>query len=244
MEHSINDLGPGSLRNIKTAKQTISGNQVTAVRWARILRDLGHRVRIEETQNFHNADLLIAIHAFRSAQAIDEWTNTYADRPLVMLLAGTDIYRFQYSHADITLAAKRRAHRLVGLHDYVADDIPAQFSSKLRVIHQSALPLARRRSPNTRTFDICVIGHLRYEKDPLRAARAAAQLPPTSKIRIVQLGKAHSEDYARAAAGKMTVNPRYQWRGDVSRGAVRRALGRCQAIVMSSLDRRWRECGV
>jgi len=154
---------------------------------------------------------------------------------LLVLLAGTDIYRFQHSDPETTLASMRAAHRLVGLHDLVANDIPTQFGSKLRVIHQSASPLPRPRKPGTRHFDICVVGHLRGEKDPLRAARAAAQLPASSKIRIVHLGKAHNEQWAQRARDEMAANPRYLWRGEVSAGEVRRAYGRCRAMVMSSV---------
>ncbi|MFT5175158.1 MAG: putative glycosyltransferase (TIGR04348 family) [Gammaproteobacteria bacterium] len=217
------------------AKQSRSGNRVTAVRWARILTELGHHVRVEEGQKSHGADLLVAIHAYRSAQAIDNWISSSPDRPLVVLLAGTDIYRFQHSHADITLASMFAAQRLVGLHDDVGDDIPAQFRAKLRIIHQSAAPLPRPRHAARRHFDICVVGHLRDEKDPFRAARAAAQLPASSKVRIVHLGKAHSEQYAKDARDEMSVNARYQWRGEVAGAQVRRVFARCQAMVMSSV---------
>ena len=217
------------------AKQSRSGNRVTAVRWARILRDLGHRVRIEDGENGLDSDLLVAIHAYRSAAAINTWVAARADAPLVVLLAGTDIYRFQHTDAEITLESMRAAHRLVGLHDLVANDIPTPFGDKLRVIHQSASPLASPRCPGRRHFDICVVGHLREEKDPLCAARAAAQLPASSKIRIVHLGKAHNEQWAQAARDEMAVNPRYLWRGEVAPGEVRRTFGRCQAMVMSSV---------
>lgn len=217
------------------AKQSRSGNRVTAVRWARILRDLGHRVRVEDGHDSHDADLLVAIHAYRSAAAINEWAHAHPQRPLVVLLAGTDIYRFAHSHPDITLAAMHAAHRLVGLHDRVAEDIPAQFGDKLRLIHQSSTPLPRPRKPGTRRFDICVVGHLREEKDPLRAAHAAALLPASSKTRIVHLGKAHNDAWAQAARDEMAVNPRYEWRGEVGAGEVRRVFGRSQAMVMSSV---------
>ena len=220
------------------AKQSRSGNRVTAVRWARILRALGHRVHVEsdgDSGESLDADLLVAIHAWRSAAAVSQFAARHAERPVVVLLAGTDIYRFQHTHAETTLASMRIAHRLVGLHDHVADDIPAEFADKLRIIYQSAPPLPRPRQPAIRHFDVCVVGHLRDEKDPFRAARAAAQLPASSRVRIIHLGKAHTEQYAQAARDEMAINPRYVWRGEVSAGEVRRTFGRCQAMVMSSV---------
>lgn len=205
------------------------------MRWARILRELGHRVRVEGGEQHHDADMLIAIHAYRSAHAIEQWAQRCPDRPLIVLLAGTDIYRFQHSDAKITLNSMRVADRLVGLHDLVGDDIPAQFANKLRIIHQSSTPLAKPRHATQRYFDICVVGHLREEKDPLRAALAARQLPCSSKIRILHYGKAHNEQWAQQAHDEMASNPRYLWKGEIPPAQVRRAFGRCQAMVMSSV---------
>ena len=150
-------------------------------------------------------------------------------------MSGTDIYRFQHSHRETTTASMSTADRLVGLHDAVADDLPRQYRSKLRIIHQSALPLRTPRMPVRRTFDVCVVGHLRAEKDPFRAARAARLAPAASNLRVIHLGKPHDAEHERDARAEMAANPRYVWRGEVPRWQVRRTFARCRAIVMSSL---------
>ncbi len=216
------------------AARSRSGNRVTAVRQARLLQDLGHRVRVAQSLDAGHADLLVAIHAWRSREAVAAWRARWPRRPLVVLLAGTDVYRFQHSHPEETLASMAAADRLVGLHDLVAGDVPARFASKLRVIHQSARPLPGPRRPSRRTFDVCVVGHLREEKDPLRAALAARTLPGSSRLRVVHLGKAHDTAWAEAARAEMAENPRYLWRGEVPHGEVRRRFARCHAMVMSS----------
>lgn len=217
------------------ATRSRSGNRVTAVRWARLLRELGHRVRIDDGPAPTSGDLLVAIHAYRSAGAIAHFRERWPQRPIIVLLAGTDVYRFQHSDARVTLASMQIADRLVGLHDRVADDIPARFAAKLRVILQSAAPLAGPRRPSQRRFDVCVAGHLRDEKDPLRAAIAARALPAASRLRIVHLGKAHDEAWAQAARAEMAANPRYLWRGEVTPGQVRRCFARSHALVISSV---------
>jgi len=216
------------------AARSRSGNRVTAVRQARLLRELGHRVRVAEHWDGGRADLMVAIHAWRSREAVAAWRARAGARPLVVLLAGTDVYRFQASHPRQTRESMEAADRLVGLHDRVGRDIPREFESGLRVIHQSALPLPRARRPSQRTFDVCVAGHLREEKDPLRAALAARLRPPGSRLRVLHLGRAHDEQWARAAREEMAANRRYHWRGEVAHGQVRRAFGRCHAMVMSS----------
>jgi glycosyltransferase involved in cell wall biosynthesis len=112
--------------------------------------------------------------------------------------------------------------------------VPREHRGKLAVIHQSALPL-RRRPPLRRVFEVLVIGHLRDEKDPLRAAEAARLLPSQSQIRVVQLGAAYEERWADQARRQMALNPRYQWRGEVPGHAVRRALARAPLLVLSSV---------
>ena len=216
-------------------KQSRAGNRRTAVRWARILDGLGHRVTISEEADGGGADMMVAVHAWRSARSIRAFAERHPERPLVVLLAGTDIYRFQHSHPAETIASMERATLLVGLHDLVHRAIPDRFAGKLRIIHQSALPLPGPRTPSRRHFEVCVIGHLREEKDPLRAAYAARLAPTESRLRVIQLGKAHDENWARAAEAEIADNPRYVWRGEVKGGQVRRHLAHSHAMVISSV---------
>jgi len=216
-------------------KQSRAGNRTTAVRWARILHDLGHRVEIAVEDRAVDADMMVAVHAWRSAASVARFADARPGRPLVVLLSGTDIYSFQHSHPAETLASMERATALICLHELVHRAIPGKFGSKLHVIHQSAPPLARPRVPSRRYFEVCVIGHLREEKDSLRTALAARPAPETSRLRVVHLGKAHTEDWARDAAAEMARNARYVWRGEVPGWQVRRQFARSHAMVISSV---------
>jgi putative glycosyltransferase (TIGR04348 family) len=217
------------------AKGTLNGNRVTAVRWGRILKQLGHQVQIDVNYGGQRCDLMIAIHAWRSAPAVAAFKKHQPGAPLVVLLAGTDIYRFQHSDPAVTLRSMASADSLVGLHDRVAEDIPAEFASKLRIIYQSCPSLGRRRTPTRRHFKVCVVGHLREEKDPFRAALAARQVPDSSKLRVVHLGAAHTPDWADAAHEEARINHRYVWHGEVSKAQVRRHFTNSHAMVMSSV---------
>ena len=216
-------------------KQSRAGNRTTAVRWAQILDRLGHRVRYATEYDGADADAMIAVHAWRSAGSIERFRARYPDRPLVVALAGTDIYGFQHSHPETTLRSMALADALVCLHDLVWRAIPRRFAAKLHVIHQSAPPLPGPRTPSKRHFDVCVVGHLRDEKDSLRAAYAAGLLPAGSRLRVLHFGKAHNAAWARDAKAEMKRNPRYLWRGEVPGWAVRRAFARCHAMVLSSV---------
>jgi putative glycosyltransferase (TIGR04348 family) len=212
-----------------------TGNRVAANRWARILRKLGHRVRVSFHYDGRPADLMVAVHAWRSAKSIGRFKAEHPQRPLVLQLSGTDIYDYIRSDAAPTLRSMELADRLVVLNDLAWRVVPKRLRARLRVIHQSATPLQSRR-PDRRAVVVSVIGHLRDVKDPLRAAEAARLLPADSRIRIEQVGRAYSPEWAARARAEMAANPRYTWRDDVPAASVRRLLARSHAMVISSLN--------
>jgi putative glycosyltransferase (TIGR04348 family) len=213
-----------------------TGNRVAAARWARILRRLGHRVRLASDYDGRPADLMVAVHAWRSAAAIADFKARYPDRPVILQLSGTDIYQYLKSDPRRTLRSMTLADRLVALNDLAWRAVPKPLRARLCVIHQSAAPLPHPRRPSRRAVIVAVIGHLRDVKDPLRAARAARLLPTDSRVRIEQLGRAYTPQWEAQAAAEMAANPRYRWRDDVPAAAVRRLLARSHAMVISSLS--------
>ena len=206
------------------------------MRWARILRQLGHRVHIAHRYDGPAADLMIALHAWRSADSIRIFRERYPDRPLIVGLSGTDIYDYIDRDPASTLHSLACANRLVALQDLAQKRVPRRFRDKVRIVHQSAGPLRRGRIGRRGSFDVAVIGHLREVKDPFRAAEAARRLPASSRIRVVHLGAAETPRWAAAAKAEMANNPRYVWRGDRPRVEVRRLLSRARAMVLSSLS--------
>lgn len=214
--------------------QSKGGNRATAERWARHLRRHGHRVRVATEYEGEPAELLLALHAWRSAEAISAFRKRYPDRPLVVALTGTDIYRFQDSHPETTEASLVQADALIGLHARVAEDIPPAHRVKLHTVIQSAASAARR-TPLKRHFELALIANLRPEKDPLRPAQAARLLPEGSRLRITHLGGGYTEEWADAARAEAAANPRYRWRGQRPHAEVRRVLARSQALVVPSV---------
>ena len=215
-------------------KHSKNGNRTSAVRWAGFLRKGGHQVRIDMVYENEPTDLMIALHAWRSASSVARYRARYPNGPLIVVLGGTDVNTFLKSDPEVTENTMDEANALVCLHDLIADVLPPRFQNKLHVVKQSALPLPRPRQPSVRHFDVCVVGHLRDEKDPFRTALAARQLPETSRLRVIHLGKAHTPTWARQAAAEMKRNPRYLWKGEVPNWRVRREYLRTQLMVISS----------
>jgi len=209
-----------------------SGNRHTATRWAAMLRSLGHRVRISTRWDGRAADAMIALHARRSHASIAQFNERFPDSPLVVVLTGTDLYRDIRTDRDAQ-ASLVLADRLVVLQDMGRLELPARFRGKTRVIYQSAEVHAPREPPSRR-FRVAVIGHLREEKDPFRAALALAHLRDLPELEIVQLGEALSPEMARSARRLARADPRYRWLGNVPHWVAMRWLARSHVLVLSS----------
>ena len=211
-----------------------NGNRTTALRWARILRDLGHRVNVSVNYDGNKTDLMIALHAWRSADSIINYKKVYPNRPLIVTLTGTDINSYIDSDPVSTMSSMEHADFLICLHDLVADITPMKFHGKLRVIFQSAPVLSQERNLRKSYFDICLIGHLRDVKDPLRGAFAIRDLPKNSRIRLIHLGKAHNKAWEKKAYAEMKRNPRYLWKGEKAGWEVRKEFSKTNLMLISS----------
>ncbi len=223
------------------------GNRVTAVRWAGILRSLGHRVRLSQDYRGTPVDLLIALHARRSYNAVRRFCCEQATRPLVVALTGTDLYR-DLPRSRRAQASLELATRIVALQPKALSEMRPHLRAKTRVIYQSVAQAPKtaarqkRLSPRAdanrlgvrSTFDVCVIGHLRPVKDPFRAALAARRLSPESRVRILQVGGAMTPAMAARAQAEVRANRRYRCLGDQPRWRVARILSQSQLMVLSS----------
>ena len=209
------------------AKGSRAGNRITALRWQGIIRELGHEPFIAEKLGQRRSDVVVALHARKSAAAVRE-----AKVPVALALTGTDLYRD--IHCD---AAARRslelADVLIVLHDLAARELPPALRRKVRVVPQSAPPMPRQ-SRSANPFEVAVVGHLRPEKDPLRTALAARLLPADSRIRVLHAGRALTPQLRRAALTEQRRNPRYRWLGELPPREARALIARCRVLCLTS----------
>ena len=202
---------------------TRNGNRHTALRWATFLRAAGHRVQVTtQWDTGAPADAMLALHARRSHASIAAFPR---DKPLVVALTGTDVYRDIHQSPEAR-ESLQLARRLIVLQPDAARELSAGLRAKVRVVVQSSSTGLRHRAV-ARGFRVCVIGHLRAEKDPLLIVRA---LPLVSEpIEVVHLGAALDP-----ALTPNTDDPRYRWLGSVPHARALRWLASSHAMVISS----------
>jgi putative glycosyltransferase (TIGR04348 family) len=227
-----------------------NGNWQTAWRWARFLRS---RYRVTLAGSWPPSDdasqasdgaattapvtaaapaLLIALHARRSAASLAAFSQAFPERPGVLLLTGTDLYRDIRDDAAAQASLARAAALVVLQPDGLAE-LPAALRAKARVIYQSAPSLKPDRAPK-RHLDVCMIGHLRAEKDPVTFMRAAA-LVTAPALRLIHIGGALDDKLGAQAEATQAATPRYRWLGPLPHAAARQRLKRSHLMVIASL---------
>ncbi|MCR9246601.1 MAG: TIGR04348 family glycosyltransferase [bacterium] len=228
---------PGSSVIVTPAPRgTRAGNRTTALRWAGLLRQLGIDVRITtEWRPEHAGDVLLAVHAAKTATSVMRFAGARPNHPIVVLLAGTDIYP-EFHPDETTLAALERADALLALQPRAIDVLPAHLRSKARTIIQSATgtPGAQPDPATGAGFRACVIAHLRPIKAPLLPFDALDHVPTDAGVTIDLAGRALTAELESAAHAAVARDPRRHWLGELSRQATKRLIANSHACIVPS----------
>jgi putative glycosyltransferase (TIGR04348 family) len=210
-----------------------SGNWRSAARWARMLRGLGHRVLSTTQWTGGDEDVLIALHARKSHPSIACFRNERPHCPMIVVLTGTDVYRDIRSEPDAQ-SSLSMADRLVVLQERALDELAPVFRRKALIVSQSCASTLEHAPPKSK-FRICVVAHLREEKDPFRAARALALLPHEADLQLVQVGEALDSRMKAEALAWQSRERRYRWAGSVPHARALRWMAASHVLVVSSI---------
>jgi putative glycosyltransferase (TIGR04348 family) len=210
-----------------------NGNGQTARRWRGLLSP--HRVRVVQQWPDAQAgddDVMLALHARRSADSVQAWHARHGQRGLGVVLTGTDLYR------DIALDPQAQrslalAHSLVVLQGLGVRSLPKAHQAKARVIFQSTG--TRQTLPKTpRHLRVVMVGHLRDEKDPLTLMAAARLLLPDASVFIDHIGAALDPALGQAAQATQAQCPPYRWLGALPHAQTRQRIQRAHLLVHCS----------
>jgi len=214
-----------------------NGNWRTAARWARMLAP-ALEVRLMSRWQGEPVDLLIALHARRSADSIARWAAAHRDRtrkqpaPLVVVLTGTDLYRDIRQDATAQRSL-RLADALVVLQDEGVAAVPPSLRPRTTVIYQSG---ARRRTldKTRRHLRAVMVGHLRAEKSPTTLLAAARLLRTRPDIRIDLIGAPLDRQLAAQARAADRACAGLRWLGGLPHADTLRRIQRAHLLVHAS----------
>ena len=209
-----------------------NGNWQTAKRWQAMLS--GHyRVEIMQTWNGDPFDAMLALHARRSADSIARWSVAHPDKPVVLALTGTDLYR------DIVVEAQAQqslqlATRLIVLQELGPRSLPPQFQSKCRVVFQST-PRRPTVEKTTQQLRVLMVGHLRAEKSPQTYFAAARALAHRADIILEHIGGALDAALGEEARQLAAEVSNYRYLGELGHAQTLDHIAHAHVLVQPSL---------
>jgi putative glycosyltransferase (TIGR04348 family) len=213
-----------------------NGNWRTAQRWKTLLgnrfRTIVQNADSASRHDFAAADLLIAMHARKSAAVVKAFQGAHPGRPVLLVLTGTDLYR------DLAISPAARdtvtaADGLVVLQEDALLHLPASVRAKAHVIHQSAKTLRPAKKIPGRLRCV-VVGHLRHEKSPETIFELMRGMDRDSKIHVLHIGHGIDAAIAKRASELSAANPGYRWCGSLSHGLARAAIKRANVLIHPS----------
>jgi putative glycosyltransferase (TIGR04348 family) len=211
-----------------------NGNWQTARRWRKLLSP-DWRARISDRwpdEGSGGDEVMLALHARRSAAAIAAWAQAKGTQGLVVVLTGTDLYQ------DIARDAQAQrslqlARRLVVLQELGIAALPSELQHKARVIYQSTSARQTLLKSNHQLRAV-MVGHLREVKSPGTLFEAARLLAGRTDIRIDHIGGAGEAAWAELARATEHDCPGYRWLGELPHAQARQAIQRAHVLVHTS----------
>ncbi len=209
-----------------------NGNWRTAHRWQSLLSG-DFRVIVQGDWQGEPCDVLIALHARRSANAIQRFRDSLPQTPLVVVLTGTDLYKDLAINQDAQRSLAL-ADVLIVLQEDAIQHVPLECRKKTHIVYQSARTLAPAAKPQDR-LNCVVVGHLRAEKDPDTVFRAVEALPAAAPIHILHLGAPLDAELAAKARGLEHRQQNYHYAGALAHGLTRAAIKRAHLLIHPSV---------
>jgi putative glycosyltransferase (TIGR04348 family) len=211
-----------------------NGNWQTAKRWAQMLGKQ-HRTRI--AKQWHPAEdasdqIMIALHARRSADSIAAWHAQHGSRRLIVALTGTDLYRDIQTDTQAQASLDAAGHLIV-LQELGVRSLPKQHHAKTSVVFQSTTSLKTLVKTNQH-LNAVMVGHLRDEKMPQTLFEAARLLKGDKAIRITHIGAGLDEKLAQDAIETEALCAGYTWARGLKHTQTRARIQRAHVLVHTS----------
>jgi putative glycosyltransferase (TIGR04348 family) len=211
-----------------------NGNWQTAKRWATLL---GKQYRTRIIRQWPDAqaqsdDILLALHARRSAESVAAWHAQHGSKGLVLALTGTDLYRDIRTDMQAQQSLES-AKRLIVLQHLGLNELKKEHRTKAHVVLQSTT--SRKTMAKTqRHLRALMVGHLRDEKSPQTLFAAARLLQAREDIGIELIGAGLDEKLAKDATDTVAACATFHWTGALNHAKTRAKIQRAHVLVHAS----------
>jgi putative glycosyltransferase (TIGR04348 family) len=211
-----------------------NGNWQTAKRWATLLSKQ-YRTRIIKQwpdDAAQSDDILLALHARRSASSIAAWHAQYGSQGLVLALTGTDLYRDIHTDPEAQRSLEL-ASRLIVLQSLGINELPQKYHAKTHVVLQSTTE-RKTLHKTAKHLRAVMVGHLRDEKFPQTLFAAALLLRAREDIFIEHIGAGLDEKLTQDAINTAAACAQYTWAGALKHPQTRGKMQRAHVLVHAS----------
>jgi len=217
-----------------------SGNSVSARRIANLLKssELDTHVITSSDLERVQGDVLIALHARKSAAAVKTFHARYPEGKIIVFLTGTDLYEDIPSGCYQAEETIQLADRLIVSQEASLQSVPSSVLAKTRVVHKSLVlpdqidPYPRVRN-DEEVFRVSIVGHMRAVKRPLDLMESIA-LKPELHVLVRLIGGSYDDRFTVEARKWETVDNRFLWLGELSRLETLERVKGSQLTVNSS----------
>ncbi|MGJ8678248.1 MAG: glycosyltransferase family 4 protein [Akkermansiaceae bacterium] len=217
---------------------TTQGNTITARRLEQILLDDGKQVIMEEViYQGAIARSMIALNAWRSADAVSQYQKANPQGKVVVIITGSDINNEEMDDAQsptrMTMAA---ADALVMLHDIEFEKLPTDLQQKCQVIYPSVnFPEKILHQPLAGSgFQVVMAGNLRPVKNPVLAVEACQLLPADLLLTLSSYGSAEGKIRETVSSASKELM-HYQWCGEVTHEALLQTMAAAHLLLNTSI---------
>ena len=185
-----------------------------------------------------SADILIGLHARRSSESLLRFKRSHPNRKTIVALTGTDLYRdltpTRSRHPANAIHALDQCDRIILLQPLMAKRLKPSWKKKSSLVMMD-VPRGKKLKgfSGSKVLRVCVVGHMRYEKDPLRAAMAVRTFTK-DVVEITHVGSALTDSLHRRATLEAQKNPNWNWLGSVTYDKVQQLMKSSDLLVNSS----------
>lgn len=234
-----------------------TGNLATALRWQGIVEGLGCASFLcaggdgfeacwdlamgEGRQSKGEEVVMVALNGVKCHREMVNFRRRWPKGKAFLILAvtGTDMNGDERAVFEQSLDL---ADRIVVLQDKAFEKLPSRYQAQAVTLFQSVGATTASSAPPTgpgregQGVQVCVVGHLREVKDPMRCAKAMRLLPPSSSLVLKHAGAILDAEFADAVAREERENPRYQYLGELTANQAQELIGASDLLVVSSLS--------